>query len=111
MRGMKGFWDYGDMLFANQKQLKKNPWTTFAQRLNLNIERFEELMKPDSPAAKKVAEDVDVGIGLRLNATPKVFFEGKNIPENVFGGYLVDALEELIKSNHPERQDLVLNRQ
>ncbi len=68
-------------------------------------------MKPDSPAAKKVAEDVDVGLGLGLSGTPKVFFEGKNIPENVFGAYLVDVLEELIKSNHPERQNLSLNRQ
>ncbi len=111
MRGMKGFWAYGDMLFAHQKQLKKNPWTTFAQKLNLDVKRFEELMKPDSPAAKKVAEDVKVGLGLGLNGTPKVFFEGKNIPENIFGGYFVDALEELIRSNHPEQQVLTLNRQ
>ncbi len=29
MRGMKGFWAYGDMLFANQKQLKKKPVDNF----------------------------------------------------------------------------------
>jgi protein-disulfide isomerase/uncharacterized membrane protein len=109
--GVKAFWAFGDMLFENQKHLKKNPWTTFAERLSLDTKKFEELMKPDSPAAKKVAEDVNVGLGLQLNGTPKVFFEGKRIPENIFGGYFVDALEELIKSNHPDQQELSLNRQ
>jgi protein-disulfide isomerase len=110
LKGSPGFWAYGDLLFEHQKQLKKNPWTKYAEKLNLNLKKFDELMKPDSPAAKKVAEDVSLGLGLQLSGTPKLFFEGKLIPEKVLGGYFTDVLEELIKSKHPERRDLMLKR-
>ena len=110
LKGSAGFWAYGDMLFEHQKQLKKNPWTKFAGKLNLDLKKFDELMKPDSPAAKKVAEDVSLGLGLQLGGTPKLFFEGKQIPENVLGAYFTDVLEELIKTNHPEQRNLALNR-
>ena len=110
LKGVRGFWAYGDKLFENQKLMKKDPWKKFAEELGLDIRKFDELMKADSPAAKKVAADVDLGLGLQLSGTPKVFFEGKQIPENILGGFFVDALEELIKTNHPEQRDLRLNR-
>jgi protein-disulfide isomerase/uncharacterized membrane protein len=110
MGGSRMFWAYGDLLFDNQKQFKRNPWTEFAEQLRLNTGKFEELMKPDSPAAKKVSDDVKLGLGLQLNGTPKVFFEGKRIPDNFASGYLIDALEELIKANHPEDEAWQLKR-
>jgi protein-disulfide isomerase/uncharacterized membrane protein len=108
--GSAAFWAYGDLLFANQKHLKKRLWTTFAGELKLDVNKFSELMEPDSPADKKVRDDVKLGLGLQLNGTPKIFFEGKRIPDNFAVGYLTDTLEELIRSNHPEQQDLRLNR-
>lgn len=110
MKGSKGFWAYGDLLFEHQKQLKKNPWTKFAEKLNLDSKKFDELMKPDGPSAKKVEEDVKLGLGLQLTGTPKLFVEGKLIPENVLGGYFIEVLEELIKSKHPEQKNFTLNR-
>ncbi len=108
--GPRAFWPYSELLFSNQRRLKNESLTEFAQKLGLDVSKFEELMKPDSLAAKKVAEDVEVAIKLKLGATPQVFFEGKRLPENFKGEYLVDALEELIKANHLEKSNIHLRR-
>jgi len=108
--GSKAFWQYGELLFANQKRLKNDKWTAYAEQLNLDVNRFTELMKPDSPAGRKVQEDVSLGLKLHLNATPKMFFEGKRLPDNFGTAYLVDALEELLRDNHPEAKDVRLIR-
>ena len=108
--GPAAFWQYSELLFGNQKQLKNERWTEFAQKVGLDMAKFAELMKPDSPAAKKVAEDVELAVKLRLSSTPQVFFEGKRLPENFKGEYLADAIEELIKANYPEKSNFQLKR-
>jgi uncharacterized membrane protein/protein-disulfide isomerase len=110
LKGVDAFWAYGDMLFANQKRLKSRPWMELAGRLGLDSAKFQQLMAPDSPAARKVREDVDLGIRLKLSATPQVFFLGRNIPQTFKGEYLVDALESLVRASHPEKQDFKLRR-
>jgi protein-disulfide isomerase/uncharacterized membrane protein len=110
LNGARGFWEYGDLLFANQKSLKTDPWIAFATKLGLDSRKFEELMASDSPAAEKVKEDVDLGNKLKLSATPQIFFEGKNIPQTFKGEYMLEVLEELIKHYHPEKTDLKLRR-
>ncbi len=108
--GSKGFWAFGDKLFQNQKMLKQDPWNDFAAELRLDTEKFKELLSPDSEAGKKVKDDIELGMKLKLNSTPQIFFKGKRIPENFRGQFLVDALEELLKAQHPELKDLQLKR-
>jgi protein-disulfide isomerase/uncharacterized membrane protein len=108
--GPRAFWQYSDLLFSNQKHLKDASLTEFAQKVGLDTSKFMELLKPDSPAAKKVQEDVELAVKFRLNSTPQLFFEGKRLPENFKGAYLVDAIEELIKANYPEKSDFKLRR-
>jgi protein-disulfide isomerase/uncharacterized membrane protein len=108
--GSNTFWGYGQLLFDNQKQLKSEPWIEFAQRLGLDLTKFKDLMGSDSPVARKLAEDVDLGIKLRLTATPAIFFEGKIIPETFRGEYLISAVEQLITDKHPEKKEIRLNR-
>ncbi len=67
-------------------------------------------MKQDSPAAKKSAGRHTGRIKLKLQSTPQVFFEGKNIPQSFKGEFFIDALEELIRSNHPDKKDFQLRR-
>lgn len=110
LAGSKGFWAYGDKLFQNQKLLKNDPWTDFAEALKLDKAKFTELMSPDSEAANKVKEDVELGTKLKINSTPQIFFEGKKIPENFKGQFLVDAIEELVKAHHPELESFQLKR-
>ncbi len=108
--GSNAFWTYGQLLFDNQRLLNHEPWIEFAQKLGLDPEKFSELMRHDSRAAKKVSDDVQLGIKLRLDATPRIFFEGKRIPETYTGEYLVSAIEELMKDRDPEKKYVPLNR-
>ncbi|MBI5251325.1 MAG: thioredoxin domain-containing protein [Desulfomonile tiedjei] len=108
--GAKGFWAFGDRLFQNQKRLKDNPWMDFAMQLKLDTGKFQELLAPDSEAGKKIKDDAAMGIKLKLNSTPQVFFKGKRIPENFRGQFMVEALDELIKGEHPELKDFQLKR-
>jgi protein-disulfide isomerase len=61
-------------------------------------------MRPDSPAARKVEQDIRIGIDLGISATPQVFVEGKRIPEMFQGKYLIEAVEWLIASKSPENK-------
>jgi len=108
--GSPAFWQYSELLFSDHKQLKNERWTEFAQKVGLDVPEFEKLMEPDSPAAKKVVDDVELAIKLKLASTPQLFFEGKRLPENFKGEYLADAIEELIKANHPEKSNFHLRR-
>jgi protein-disulfide isomerase len=108
--GSKAFWDYSDLLFQNQKKLKNEPWIEFAEMLKLDTKKFQTLLQEDSEAARKVLSDIDLGITLKLSATPQVFFQGKNIPQTFKGEYLIDAMEELIKANDPGKKDFSLRR-
>ncbi len=108
--GGRAFGLYADLLFTNQTNLNNETWLDFAQKIGLDPAKFQDLMKSDSPAGKKVAEDINLGLELRLTSTPQVFFEGKKIPENFKGEYLIDTLEELIRTNHPEKKELHLKR-
>lgn len=107
--GAKAFWAYGEMLFENQKKLKPAMLTTFAEKLNLNVSKFRDLMKPDSVAAKKVEQDTEVGIELNLTSTPQIFFLGKRIPEMFQGEFLVEAMEGLIVAKHPDQKEIDLS--
>lgn len=107
--GNKAFWAYGDLLFDSQKRLSPEMLTRFAEQLNLDVKKFSDLMAPDSMAAEKVKQDIQVGIDLSISATPQVFFEGKRIPEMFQGRFLVEAMQSLIALRHPEKKGITLN--
>ncbi|MEJ2716696.1 MAG: vitamin K epoxide reductase family protein [Deltaproteobacteria bacterium] len=106
--GNRAFLKYGNLLFQNQHRLSKAPWLKFAKKLKLDPKKFQEMMKEDSPAAKKVRKDLDLGISLKLSSTPQIFFLNKRLPENLRGAYFTGALEALIRMNHPEEKNLRL---
>jgi len=106
--GSKAFWSYAKMLFENRKNLDPGKLMAFAKDLNLDIAKFQDLMKADSVAAKKIEQDTQLGIELSLTSTPQVFFLGKRIPDMFQGEFLVEALEGLIKLKHPEVKDIDL---
>ncbi|MEI8183384.1 MAG: vitamin K epoxide reductase family protein [Desulfomonile sp.] len=108
--GVRSFWDYADLVYAQQRQLKSRPWNILAEQMGLETARFTALMEPGSPAEKKVREDVDLGTKLGLDSTPEIFFERKKIPPNLRGEHFVSALEDLIRANHPEQRDLKLTK-
>jgi protein-disulfide isomerase/uncharacterized membrane protein len=110
MGGQKSFWAYADLLFSHQRKLKNNPWVNFAKEIGLEPRKFQELMNSGSAADKKVGEDVELGIKLKLSATPQIFFEGKKIPENMKGEFFIDTLEQLVRAHDPNAKDFKLRR-
>jgi protein-disulfide isomerase/uncharacterized membrane protein len=110
MGGQKSFWAYADLLFSHQRQLNTDPWLNFAQQIGLESGKFQELMNSGSAADEKVGEDVELGIKLRLSATPQTFFEGKKIPENLKGEFFIDTLEQLVRGHDPNNPDFKLRR-
>ncbi|MGB6068473.1 MAG: vitamin K epoxide reductase family protein [Desulfomonilaceae bacterium] len=110
MGGPTSFWRYADLLFENRRHLNGDPWADFARRVGLDSRKFQELMNPGGPAEKKVKEDVDLGIKLKLSATPQIFFEGKKIPENLKGEFFIDTLEQLVRAHDPNKKDFKLKR-
>jgi protein-disulfide isomerase/uncharacterized membrane protein len=110
MGGQKSFWAYADLLFNHQRELKDNPWLNFAQQIGLEPRQFQDLMNPGSAADKKVREDVELGIKFKLAAAPQIFFGGKKIPENLKGEFFVDALEQLVRAQDPNKKDFKFKR-
>jgi len=108
--GSQVFWKFADLLFEHQKELNKRPWLKMAAKLNLDIEKFEELLKTDSVARKKVLQDIEEGNKLRLDATPEIFFEGKRIPRLWQPGSLISGLEGLLRNKYPNRPEVQLHR-
>lgn len=106
--GNRAFLSYGKLLYRNQHTLPEGPWLKFAKQIKLDSKKFQDLMKDGSPAAKKVRTDLELGIRLKLSATPQVFFLRKKLPENLRGAYFTAALESLIAMNHPEARNLKL---
>ncbi len=108
--GPTSFWRYANLLFENRRHLNRDPWSDFARRIGLEPRKFQPLMGPGGPAEKKVKEDIDLGIKLKLSATPQIFFEGKKIPENLKGEFFIDTLEQLVRGHHPDKKDFKLKR-
>jgi protein-disulfide isomerase len=78
--------------------------------LNLDVEKFRELLREGSPADVKVRRDIALGITLGLNATPQIFFEGKKLPAEAKSARLVRVMEELVRADHPEKRDFRLRK-
>lgn len=71
------FWEYHDLLFANQRKLGDAFYQEAAQQLSLNLEKFNQDRK--SPAsAEAVSEDQKLGETLGITGTP--FFLMNGIP-------------------------------
>jgi protein-disulfide isomerase len=69
------FWEMHDILFRNQLRLEPGDLQRFAERLDLDIERFEsDLLDPAVMA--RVQRDVDSGLRSGVDGTPSLFIDG-----------------------------------
>ena len=106
--GNKAFSAYTELLFRNQNRLRKKPWLEFAEELKLDKKRFKDLLKDGSKADKKVQKDIKLGIDLHLMGTPQLVFEKKKIPEKYRGPKLINLIQGLIRSHHPDHAGIRL---
>lgn len=96
--GMQGkFWEMQNLLFNNQQAWTAAPtykqiWKEYAQRIGLNVEKWENDMLGMS-AKSRVDEDIRRGKGMNINATPTLFINNSPVS---FAEMKVDILKKLI---------------
>jgi len=87
--GQGKFWEMHDLLFANAGKLAMPDLLEYAERLQLDVARFEAELLADT-YAPRVQEDVASGVRSGVNGTPTFFING--VRHN--GGYTIEALRE-----------------
>jgi protein-disulfide isomerase len=100
-RNQGKFWEFHDMLFANQDKLERDDVRRYAQQLGLDVAQFDK--DRDDPALKtKVLDDMAEATALGVKSTPTFFINGRLVrgamPIETFST-IID--EELARQNAP----------
>jgi protein-disulfide isomerase len=85
--GQGAFWEMHDLLFANQKHLQDEDLHSYAERLGLDLERFDREIA-QRVHAERVHEDFMGGVRSGVNGTPTFYINGARHD----GGYDIEAL-------------------
>ena len=72
------FWEFHDLLFANQKALTRPSLMDYAKQVNLNVPQLEKALEDKSLEAQ-VDADVKLGEEVNVSGTPTVFINGKRV--------------------------------
>jgi protein-disulfide isomerase len=70
------FWEMHDLLFRNQMRLEADDLRRFAERLGLDLARFEsDVADPDVMA--RIERDIESGLQSGVDGTPSLFVDGR----------------------------------
>jgi len=70
------FWEFHDLIFANQRQLNRDQYIAYAKRLNLDLKKFETAM--DGKAGQpQIQADQAEAAALGATGTPAFFINGR----------------------------------
>jgi protein-disulfide isomerase/uncharacterized membrane protein len=72
------FWQYHNVLFANQQELGRAFLIQYASRLGMDVARFTECLG-SAAAQARVRDDAAEGARLGIDSTPTVFINGRKI--------------------------------
>jgi protein-disulfide isomerase len=72
------FWEFHDLLFANQQALSRESLEKYASQLKLNLGDLKHALDGQTEKAA-VDADVSLGEGVQVNGTPTVFINGKRV--------------------------------
>jgi protein-disulfide isomerase len=86
------FWEYHDFLLEHQDALTRRDLLSYADRLGLDHDRFEEDLNEDAGAGR-VAEDVDSADLSGVTGTPTFFING----QRHYGAYDIDTLTRAVR--------------
>jgi len=87
------FWEYHDILYANQENLEESDLKKYAKRLGLDMDKFEKALS-SGKFKDKVTRDMDDGVKLGVRGTPTFFING----ERYQGGLSLDQFKSKIDS-------------
>jgi protein-disulfide isomerase len=86
------FWQMHDLLYENQRRLREEDLRTYAERLGLDVERFDKEMA-EHVHAERVHEDFMSGVRSGVNGTPTFYVNGARHDDSYELEILLDALE------------------
>jgi protein-disulfide isomerase len=94
------FWPMHDLLFENQQHLKANHLRAYAQRLELDLARYDYEMD-DHVYLQRVREHVASGVASGVRATPSFYLNGA--PQDVSFGFehLMEAVRQRVGARPP----------
>lgn len=70
------FWDFHDLLYANQSQLNRVAFLSYAESLGMDVERFTDCYD-NGTLNGAVVQDYNDGVALGITGTPTFFINGK----------------------------------
>jgi protein-disulfide isomerase len=73
------FWEFHDLLFANQRALTRESLEGYAKQLNLNVSSLKQALDNGKHKAA-VDSDLKLGEEVSVSGTPTVFINGKRVP-------------------------------
>jgi protein-disulfide isomerase len=72
------FWEYADLLFADQKQYTRQDLDAYARVVDLDISRFDACLA-DGRMKSVIDEDVEEAQRIKIKATPTLIINGRLI--------------------------------
>ncbi len=91
------FWEYHDLIFENQRDLKNEKFEEFATKLGLDLDKFKKDF--EGMAVKQmVARDYDEGRKIVVQATPTIYINGRMLRDRSSMGIQKLISEELSKA-------------
>jgi protein-disulfide isomerase len=90
--GQGRFWEMHDALYENQRRLRHQDLRSYAERLELDVERFARELA-EHVHAPRVHEDFISGVRSGVNGTPSFYINGLRHDDSYETEVLLDALE------------------
>jgi protein-disulfide isomerase len=94
------FWEYHDLLFANQRQLDRASLEKYAQDLKLDMKKFRSALDSNKFDAH-ITSDSNEGMRVGANGTPTFFINGRQVvgaqPLESFKAVIDDELKKAHK--------------
>ena len=86
------FWEMHDMLYENQRRLRDEDLLAYAERLELDVERFARELE-EHVHAERVHEDFMSGVRSGVNGTPTFYINGTRHDDSYEADVLLAAVE------------------
>jgi protein-disulfide isomerase len=98
------FWEFHDLVYANQGDLSLEAFTTYATDLGMDVEAFTACIDAEETTAK-VQRDYSDGQQLGVSGTPTFFINGRILvgaqPYDVFADYIEQELAQVGEGEPP----------
>jgi protein-disulfide isomerase len=89
------FWEFHDLLFKDYNRLNEQKIREIAQKLNLDMMKFEQDRK-DSAIEATINRDLAEGNRVGVQGTPTVFINGRLLRNRTLPGFQ-DMIDEMLK--------------